>query len=323
MDMETQPNTGSAGSPMQWDVRGFQDALKGPTERPPWVIEGLLMEQSATLVSAHPHALKSLSWLGAALEATARKKVWGHFAAPMVENTLFIETEDPAWLVEARIRGFANGLGLSADEDVPGFHYACIGPFDLVKEESRLNQLVEQYQLDFMVISTLQNLLSGKNWLSQEEMQPIMAMIVRLSRACPVVLLTHSPWDRNQRRAAGTITQTANFLTTMHYAKGLNHQNGETIINVQVDSKAGGGEPNFSLSLITDGDVADPGSVRRLEYLCEGWPKGSGRDAVLAAIEEDPAASAKDIADRTDVSPRYVQKIMADHDKKRRNGGRK
>ncbi len=60
-------------------VRTFQDAIgKSRHQAMPWVIEGLLLEQSATLVSAHPHAMKSLSWLQACLEAIATKRVCEH-----------------------------------------------------------------------------------------------------------------------------------------------------------------------------------------------------------------------------------------------------
>ena len=163
--------------------------MEASSQKPPWVIEDLLMEQSATLVAAQPHSLKSLS-LDACVEAVAKKKVWNQFAAPNVKATLFIETEDPPWLVELRIRGFAKGLGLTDEDTLPGFHYACVGPFDLVSEEDRIRRLVERHGLNFIVISTLQNLLAGKNWISQEDMQPIMAMIVRLSRRRPVILLT-------------------------------------------------------------------------------------------------------------------------------------
>src|SRR5579864_2041046 len=40
-----------------WTARSFQDAMKGSQGKPPWVIEDLLLAQSATLVSAQPHAM--------------------------------------------------------------------------------------------------------------------------------------------------------------------------------------------------------------------------------------------------------------------------
>jgi hypothetical protein len=92
-----------------WEVRTFSDAKRSEGSRPPWVIDDLLLAQTATLVSAQPHAMKSLSWLAACIEAVGFHKVWGHFGAADVERALFIETEDPPWLVEARIRGFAKG----------------------------------------------------------------------------------------------------------------------------------------------------------------------------------------------------------------------
>jgi hypothetical protein len=168
------PATAQATAPRlapDWEVKGFQDAIAGVSQRPSWVIEDLLCSQSATLVSAQPHAMKSLSLLYACLEAVVMGRVWGRFPAPDVKSALFIETEDPAWMVETRIRGFAEGLGIRKDDEVPGFHYACVVPFDLIKEESRLLDLLDKHNPQFMVLSTLQNLLVGRDWNRQEDMQ--------------------------------------------------------------------------------------------------------------------------------------------------------
>lgn len=294
-----------------WEVRGFQDAMKGSDEKPPWVIEDLLMEQSATIVSAQPHSMKSLSWLAASLEAVTKQEVWGYFAAPNVKNALFIETEDPHWMVESRIRGLAKGLGIGEDEPVPGFYYACIGPFDLLKEEKNIRNLIKEHQLNFIVLSTLQNLLAGRDWLSQQEMQPIMALIIRLSRECPVVLVTHSPWDKRAKRAAGTVTQTANFLTAIHFEKKRDPKTGETFARVTVDSKVGAEETDFSLKLVTEGaDLRDPGNVRRLVYAGGGSGGGSKKDAILAAHKESPDATAAEIVEQVGAGKRYVQRVL-------------
>jgi len=301
-------------------VRTFGDAQRGEGGRPPWVIQDLLLAQTATLVSAQPHAMKSLSWLAACIEAVGFHKVWEHFDAPGVEKALFIETEDPPWLVEARIRGIAKGLRIGADNRLPGFHYVCPGPFDLVAEEKELRGLLEKHGPHFAVISTLQNLLNGRSWLKQEEMQPVNAAILRLSRAyCPIVLITHSPWDKTQRRAAGTVTQTANFITTMHYEKVQNRKTGETLAHVLVDTKAGAVEGDFHLKLTTDGDKAVPETVRGITYGGVGWSKGIGKAAVLAAIDDDPEGSPQEIAERSGFGERYVQRIM----KERKSHGRK
>ncbi len=305
----TQPQPALSGT--IWEVRGFQDAMKGSDEKPPWVIEDLLMEQSATIVSALPHAMKSLSWLAACLEAVTKQQVWGHFAAPNVKNVLFIETEDPPWIVESRIRGLAKGLGIAQDEPVPGFHYACIGPFDLLKEEQNIRKLIQMYKLDFIVLSTLQNLLVGQDWKSQQDMQPIMAMIIRLSRECPIILVTHSPWDKRQKRAAGTVTQTANFLTAIHFVRKRDTMTGETFARVTVDSKVGAEETDFSLKLVTEGtDLRDPGSVRKLVYAGGGSGGGSKKDAILALHEEHPDATPSEIAEQVGATERYAQDVI-------------
>jgi hypothetical protein len=304
--------------PDRWKARSFQDAIKGSGEKPPWVIEDLLLGESATLVSAQPHAMKSLSLLSACLEAVTKKTVWGHFSAPNVDSVLFLETEDPPFMVESRIRGLAQGLGIDSKDPVPGFHYACVGPFDFLSKENHIENLILEHKPNFIVLSTLQNLLNGRDYNRQDDMQPIMAKMIEIARLSPLFLVTHSPWDRRQKRAAGTVTQTANFLTAMHYEKRHNPKKGETFVHVSVDSKAGALETDFSLKLEVDGSPRDPGSVRNVAYMCHGWPKGTGKEAVLAELENDPDATPKEIAERVDVSERYAQKIMNEQSEKQR-----
>jgi hypothetical protein len=237
-------------SAVEWNVFTYLEAQQSQITQPPWKIRGLVVEGGATQVSAHPHGMKSLSWLNAALESVTLHTVWRHFDASNVERVLYIESEDPQWLVEARIRGIAKGLGLEPDTDQPGFHYICPGPFDLVREEESLRELFAKYQPDYVVLSTLQNLLAGRDWISQKDMQPINALIVRLSRICPLVVLTHSPWDSEKRRAAGTITQFANFAVTMHYQKVMPGR----------DTKAGGTKKHRSKSK-SDQAKAEPSQI--------------------------------------------------------------
>jgi hypothetical protein len=293
---------------IEWKVLSYLDAQQNQTTEPPWRIKGLVVDGSATQVSAHPHGMKSLSWLIAALESVTVHKVWGKFDASRIERVMYIESEDPEWMVAARIRGIAKGLGLDPAKEVPGFHFSCPGPFDFVSEEEGIRELLAKLEPNFVVLSTLQSVLAGRDWLNQKDMQDVNALIVRLSRICPFVVLTHSPWDKRQRRAAGTITQFANFAITMHYDK-VKLGEGGTAIHVVGDSKIGASINNFYLKLLTEGDEDDPASVRGLVYGGEGRPKGAGKEAVLDALADDPDASTEEIAERAGVSPRYVRDI--------------
>ena len=283
-------------------VRTLRDAVAEIATAPPWVIQDLLLRDSASLLSAHPHSMKSLSLLCACIEAVAVKQVWGHFAASSVERSLFIETEDPPWMVEGRIRGLAGGLNVG--NDLEGFYYACVGAFDLVQMEDQITELLARYHPDFAVLSTLQGLLGGRDWLRQSEMADVNALIVKLSRICPLIVVTHSPWDKKSRRPAGTITQAANYATSIHYAKTSGTQ-----VHVTVDSKAGAVETSFGLRLQCDGDPREADTVRAVTYAGKGWPKGQAKGAVLEALEDDPAASSQEIADRVGSGLRNVQKI--------------
>lgn len=292
--------------PAGWEIRDLDHALAGRDSKPPWVVKDLLLKDTATLVSAHPHGLKSLAWLSATIEAAAKQTVWGHFDASTVRNTLFIESEDSPWMVEERIRGLAAGLGLKSSQGAPEFHYVRTGPFDLVDLESKLLEIFAFYRPDFAVLSTLQSLLGARSWKEQHDMQPVNAAIVRMATQCPMVVITHSPWDKKLRRAAGTITQAANFATAMHFEKQSDRKTGATFAHVTVDSKMGAEELDFSLKLETEG-TGEQQQVRRVVYHGAGWPKAVAKDAILAELEEDPDAPASEIARRVGVSPRYVQ----------------
>lgn len=293
--------------PQGWQVCDLSDAIAGTGQKPPWVIEDLLLARSATQVSAHPHSMKSLAWLAACLESVAAHKVWGHFDASSVKSSLFIESEDSRWVLEQRLRGIAKGLGLKGAEDAPGFHYLRTGPFDLVSTEKELAQVLDYYKPDFVVLSTLQSLLAGRSWKEQQDMQPVNSLIVRLAdQYCPIVLITHSPWDTRQKRAIGTISQAANFLTALHFEKTTNGDG--TFVHITLDSKLGAEEADFTLKLETEGEGKER-EVRRFIYQGPGWPKGMGKAAVMQAISADPEASSKEIAKRAGVTARYVQKI--------------
>jgi hypothetical protein len=308
--METATLSNPTPLTTRWNIKGFQDAMQSTERGPQWAIEGLVAKKSATLVSGQPHAGKSLAWLDALLEAITQHKVWGHFDASNVNAVLFVETEDPAFVVEGRIRGFARGLKLATDDLIPGFHYLRIGPFELVKEEAKILELAKEYNLDLIVISTLQNLVHGADLSSQKDMAPIMALVVRLAEYCPTVLLTHSPRDKRLKRATGTVTQDANFLTTIHFEKFRNKKAGQECIHASVDSKLGCIEPDFTLSIVADGKPGDAEGVSRVEYSCNGRPKGFAKDAILEAHEEDPGATPKEIAALVGATPRHVQNVL-------------
>ncbi len=49
--------------PEGWEILDLGDALAGRENKPPWIIKDLLLADTATQVSAHPHSMKSLAWL--------------------------------------------------------------------------------------------------------------------------------------------------------------------------------------------------------------------------------------------------------------------
>ncbi len=138
-------------------------------------------------------------------------------------------------------------------------------------------------------------------------MGPINAIFVRLSRRCPIVVITHSPWDGRNKRAAGSITQAANFLSLMHFDKTISK--GETKIAVTLDCKMGQETETFDLILDTE---TVPGKkrpeLRRVRYA--GIHEPSDKEKILACIKENPAAKATEVAQEVGCSYEYARKTM-------------
>src|SRR4051812_31935158 len=101
--------------PEHWQIRTAKQIMDEPATKPAWIIRDLLLKDSGTLVSGHPHSCKSLNWLCAAIESVSTHKVWNFFESPTVRRVLYIETEDPRLVVESRVRQFVRGLKISAD----------------------------------------------------------------------------------------------------------------------------------------------------------------------------------------------------------------
>jgi len=291
--------------PASWRPAPLKEILNRQYEPPPWILEDLLPSEAGLLCSGLPHSGKSLNWLAAGMESVINHTVWGKFRAPGVKRMLYIETEDPQWLVEDRVRGLAHGYGLNPhDLNDIGFGLACTGPFNLVQSQTQLAKLIEGFEPDWVVLSTLQGLLQGRDWKEQKDMGDVNAILVKLQRIVPLVVLTHSPRD-GQRRAAGSITQDANYLTLMHFEKFTRNQ--KTYVSVEGDSKMGA-ELEFELRMdmaeITDGDRIRT-QIRKISYEYQF----SKRDLVLEALVHHPTADAAAIAVMCECSERYVRDL--------------
>jgi hypothetical protein len=299
--------------PASWRPSLLNEILHRAYEPPPWILEDLLPHGAGLLCSGLPHSTKSLSWLAAAIESVAKHTVWGKFSAAGVKRVLYIETEDPRWLVEDRARGIAQGFGLKPGElENLGFGLAVTGPFDITTHQVALLELVKDFKPDWAVLSTLQGLLRGRDWKEQKDMSDVNAILVQLQRIVPLVVLTHSPRD-GQRRAAGTITQDANYLTLMHLEKSV--RNGQTIINVEGDSKMGS-ELNFDLR-IEVAEVNDAGKMRTQVRSVNYEYQASKRELVIDALLQHQTADTSAIALMCGCSESYVRTLKKEAKLKR------
>lgn len=283
-----------------WKFKTLEEILSNPPEpMPPWVFHGLVSQGNGTLVSSQPHGMKSYTWLQAAIEGALGKPIWGHFPVAGAKRTLFLETEDPGWLVEQRVTSIANGLSITADDarDAGCFTLGMLGPFDLVAAEREIRTRLDEIKPDMCVLSTLQGLLGPRDWKEQKDMAPVNALLVRISaQHCPTVVITHSPQDKKQKRAAGTVTQAANYPSILHYDK-FSTSSG-TFARVYLDTKMGTNE-KFRIRLVN----TIPNRVRFM------WSKDTDSDALAHYISEHPDERSQEIADQFGVSLRYVQKL--------------
>lgn len=285
-----------------WKFKTLTEILENPPEpMPPWVFHGLVSQGNGTLVSSQPHGMKSYTWLQASMEGALGKPIWGHFPVSRCHKTLYLETEDPGWMVEQRVTAIANGLGITADDarDAGCFTLGMLGPFDLVKAEREIRARLDKIQPDMCVLSTLQGLIVGRDWKEQKDMAAVNSLLVRISaQHCPAVVITHSPQDKKQKRAAGTITQAANYPTILHYDKCTTEQG--TFARVHLDSKMGTND-KFRIRLVN----TIPNKIRFV------WSRDTDKDALEHYLLEHPDESALEVAAQFDCTPRYVQKLRS------------
>lgn len=309
-------------------TRGIEHALKGEGKPFPWAVKGLTIRRSATVVSGHPHAMKSFNCLAGCIELAYSQTLWGHFEAPTIKRTLYIETEDSEALLDARVRGLLRGFGIKSPSELPNFMYARLGPFDLVQKKEHLKQLFAHFKPDLVVLSTLQGLLGGRDWNAQDKMGPVMAAIIEMAGLIPggLWVITHSPLNKEATRPAGTITQLANYSTALHFAKGFNE--GKTCVDVKVDSKFGGEETEFCLA-IEGGELPGGGTeVRSIQYLTK---KPSMKGELVAEVLQEMGLNTKtaevvtEVRSRmpyngADVSEAYVRRIRNKMKERRKKG---
>src|SRR5205085_10292615 len=123
--------------------------------------------------------------LAGCMELAHTQTLWGKFKAPNIKKTLFIETEDAKPMLEARIRGLLRGLGIEDVKQLPDFHYARLGPFDLVKMQDELMPVIQHFKPDFVVLTTLQGPWGNRPGNQQTEMAEVNAQFRKIEASVP------------------------------------------------------------------------------------------------------------------------------------------
>jgi AAA domain len=309
--------------PKHWRPSLLHEIAARQDEDLKWIISDLLLAEAGHLLSAWPHAGKSLAWLIASIQAVLQRKVWGRFVvSSSVHRILYLESEDPRILVENRIRDLLRAYKLKPEElKEAGFYLGMTGPFDLVKMREQVLGLIDEVKPDFLVLSTLQGLLGGRSWNDQDAMADVNAFLVELGRTVPNVVLTHSPQNGKARRAGGTITQDANFAITSHFKKNgritSGKNQGKETVNVRVNSKMWA-VPEFDL--LIDSEAAPtpeyPERRRLLDVrvyeeaeLDRRQAEKKKRETAVAFLKDNPKLKAKDAARALGCSTSYVYNV--------------
>jgi RecA-family ATPase len=265
-----------------------------------YIIDKLVVENGGTLISGKPHAMKSLSALAGCLEVLVKKTFWG-LRGEKISRVAYLETEDPRGVVEMRVRELSKGLGIDPANAPQGFHLFCTGHLDLGSEMVRRDMFehLREYRPDLIVLSTLQGMLGTRSWNKQEDMAPILSLIVRLClEVCPVILITHSPQDSTQERAIGTISQAANFIVTGHMTKRTDG----SVTDLRLDSKLGD-KTSFTLKLQTEGKELRGFATQKTSIV---------RADILSLRATNPDLSAEKIAEQLGCTRQYVYKVLGD-----------
>lgn len=281
--------------PPSWKFKTLKEILENPPPSdPPWKIRSMMATGCGTQISSHPHGMKSYTWLQAMMEASLSLPVWGHFESMGVKKALFLETEDPEWMVGQRVHRLATGMNIKASDcENCDFVVGNLGPFDLVACRNSMRNLFDRYKPDVAVLSTLQGLLGNRDWKEQSEMQDVNALLVELAHEyCPLAVITHSPWDRKQKRSAGTITQAANYQNILHYEKFTNY------IKVKLDSKLDEAS-QFRLKVLAEADGG----------LHFSWAIMDGAELIETYIREHPNETPQQIAEHFGCTDRYIRKL--------------
>jgi RecA-family ATPase len=292
--------------PQRWQGETLGGILSRPPQEPKALVKRFFYEQSGSLLSAHPHSLKSLAGLQMMIEAPMRSTVFQHFEVSKVKRTLYIETEDPPVLVHNRVHQLCKGMGITPMEAKEcGFDLRLPGAFDLVKDASILLRVIKESKPDIMVLSTEQGLLGGRDYSQQSEMFDVNATCVSIARDyCPLLLLTHSTQDPRQKRAAGTVTRAANYPVLIHFEKKV--KNSDTAVHVTLDSKFDA-SADFSLRLIVGRQSL------RIVYDEGQSPKRKDLEQYLT---ENPELSAKSVAVAMECDESYVRRIKREMEKR-------
>ena len=228
------------------------------------------------------------------MESSLSMPVWGHFESSRVKRALFLETEDPDWLVAQRVHRIANGLDITvADCENCDFVVGNLGPFDLVACRDYMRCLLDKYKPDVAVLSTLQGLLGGRDWKEQADMQDVNALLVNLAHEyCPLSVITHSPWDRKQKRSAGSVTQAANYQNILHYEKYHHY------IKVKLDSKLDEAS-QFRIKIHKKDDLS-------LKFQ---WAIMDGPETIERYISDHPDDTPQQIAEVFGCTDRYIREL--------------
>jgi hypothetical protein len=103
--------------------------------------------------------------------------------------------------------------------------------------------------------------------------------------------------------------QGANCATHIHYEKST--KGGETFVHLSVDSKAGAGDNDFSLLLLTDPKDSDEvRSIRGLAYAGKGNKGKTKEQKIREAIQKNPNASVAELAEIVGCDESHVRKTQ-------------
>jgi hypothetical protein len=237
-------------------------------------IEGILNADSSGWITGEEKTSKTMYAIHEALCLALGRPVCGRFAVPQRRRVFFLEEEDPARRMQARIRAQLRGQDLDPDdpavrEDLNAWfqlHVWAGFTFDDAAMVARLRATIETFEPKVVYLDVLRK-LTLRDLNKQPEAAGVLAILDELHRAYGVVfrVLHHYRKAQTFRVGRGSQEISGSYVLgawgeSSLFFEPIGRKQGA--VRVQVQTKDGAPVPGFRLRIEAEGPAHAPTLLR-------------------------------------------------------------